>query len=385
MENRQSHSDPGYTSNRPISNPAPFFGKGGGVLQYNGAMAHELAHFVAISTTVSALGSLKLWELYQQKRSATKVWASLVKMQPRPPDPSAILTQCQKLGLSIVTIQDEQYPELLRQITDPPLSLYYKGWLPKDEPTVAIVGTRKPTDYGKQSAAFMSKGLASAGVVVVSGLAYGIDSVAHQATLEVGGLTLAVSPGGLDATYPRQHERLAQAILKRGGGLISEYPPGVPPAKHHFGVRNRIIAGLALGTIIIEAAEHSGTLLTAKSTLEYNRELFAVPHPIFSPMGIGPNRLIQLGAKLVTHSTDVLQELNINPVAVGQVEDLKPFEAGSPEQVVLVELIGSKPRHVDELVKQSGIAVATVTATLTLLEINGLVRNLGGGFYVRSK
>lgn len=345
-------------------------------------MADDLTSFVALSFYVQKLGPLHLVELMRQHHDPQEV-LKVLKGLATEGLVDNVLKTCRAHAIDLVTIRNERYPALLHEIPDPPLTLYYKGRLPEDEPTLAIVGTRKPTEYGKQAAAAFAKGLASAGLLVVSGLAYGIDAVAHQATLEVGGRTIAVLPGGLDQVYPREHERLGSEIVGSGGALISEYPPGVPPAKYHFGVRNRIIAGLSLGTLIVEAAEHSGTLLTARSTLEYNRELFAVPHPIFSPMGIGPNRLIALGAKLVIEPNDILTELNLIPKEAGKQARGKPALPESSEEIALLDLLSGEPHHVDEIVKQSGLSVQKVQSCLMLMEMRQLVRNLGGNYYVR--
>ncbi|MBI3261080.1 DNA-protecting protein DprA [Candidatus Berkelbacteria bacterium] len=346
-------------------------------------MANQLEQYVMLSLILPKLGPLTLAQLWNEYGDPGRIL--------RHPGVNAlnvsgfvqkVLKNCQAHGIDLISIKDERYPMLLKQITDPPLLIYTKGTLPADEPTVAIVGTRKPTDYGAAAAQYFAKGLASQGIIVVSGLAYGIDSVAHQATLDVGGKTVAVLPGGLDKTFPTQHEQLAKQIVTSGGALVSEYPPGTPAYKANFGVRNRIIAGFSLGTLVVEGAEHSGTMLTARSTLEYNRELFAVPHPIFSVMGVGPNKLIALGAKLVIEPGDILSELNL---PLGSAQAGQTTAGLSSEGAMLMALLTKEPRHVDELVISSKLPVARVQSELVLLELRGLVRNLGGSSYVGNK
>ncbi len=347
-------------------------------------MAQPLEQFIMLSLLLPKLGPLTLARFWNEYRDPARILRHpLVNPLNIPGLTQTVLKKCQSHGIDLIPINDKRYPALLKQITDPPLLLYCRGALPGEEPTVAIVGTRKPTDYGIAAAQYFAKGLASKGVTVVSGLAYGIDSVAHRATLEVGGTTVAVLPGGLDTVFPRQHHELAQEIITSGGALISEYPPGVTAYKGNFGVRNRIIAGLSLGTLVVEGAERSGTMLTARSTLEYNRELLAVPHPIFSEMGVGPNQLIALGAKLVTRPDDVLSELNLTS---GSVHRGSQTTVGlSSEGAILMALLTKEPRHVDELVKSSKLPVARVQSELVLLELRGLVRNLGGSSYVRNE
>lgn len=346
-------------------------------------MVQQLEQFVMLSLLLPKLGPLRLAQLWGEYGDPARVLRHpLVNPLNIPGLFEKVLKNCESHGIDLITIKDKRYPRLLKHITDPPLLIYSKGILPAEGPAVAMVGTRKPTNYGIAAAQYFAKGLASKGITVVSGLAYGIDSVAHRATLEVAGKTVAVVPCGLDRVFPRQHDELAQEIVASGGALLSEYPPGTIAYKGNFGVRNRIIAGLSLGTLIVEGAQHSGTMLTARSTLEYDRELFAVPHPIFSEMGVGPNKLIALGAKLVTEPEDVLSELNLPS---GGAQAGQSLAGLSSEGVILMELLTNGPRHVDELVKVSKLPVARVQSELVLLELRGLLRNLGGSSYVRNE
>lgn len=221
-----------------------------------------------------------------------------------------IFEKLDKEKIDTVSINEPGYPQLLKEINDSPHTLFIRGKLPLDKtPTIGVVGTRKFTDYGKLACEEIVGPLARQGIIIVSGLALGIDGIAHKTTLNNKGTTVAVLGGGVDkkTVAPTSHSDLAEQIIADGGAVISEYPPGFTPTAYSFPARNRIIAGLSLGTLIIEAAEKSGALITTRCALDYNREVFAVPHPINSPTGAGPNNLIKMGAKLVTKHTDILE------------------------------------------------------------------------------
>ena len=296
-------------------------------------------------------------------------------------DPAEVWQKVERTGAKVVTWDDAAYPEQLGHIPDPPPVLYIRGnLLPTDRFAVAVVGTRRVTAYGRQVAERLVADLARAGVTIVSGLARGTDAVAHRAALQAGGRTLAVLGSGLDRIYPTEHAGLAREI-ERQGALISEFPPGTPPDALNFPRRNRIISGLSMGTLVVEAGETSGALITADFALEQGREVFAVPGSILSPASIGPNRLIQDGAKLVRGAQDVLEELNVS--AIVQQEAVREVLPGNETEAALLRLLGGEPRHIDELGRAAALPVAEVSSALTMLELKGLVRQVGGMNYVR--
>lgn len=296
-------------------------------------------------------------------------------------DPQAVLTRLERQGVRLLTIDDADYPQLLREVHDPPPVLYIKGeLLASDRWAVAVVGTRRITSYGRQVVERLVPELARAGLTIVSGLARGVDGVAHRVALEAGGRTIAVLGSGLDRIYPAEHSALARDIAA-SGAVVSEFPLGTPPDALNFPRRNRIISGLAMGTLVVEAGEASGALITADFALEQGREVFAVPGSILSAASAGPNRLIQEGAKLVTCAQDILEELNIS--AAAQQEMVREALPENETEAHLLRLMGSEPRHIDELGRAAGLPAAEVSSALTLMELKGLVRQVGGMNYVR--
>jgi DNA processing protein len=244
-----------------------------------------------------------------------------------------------------------------------------------------MVGTRSPTTYGKEAAQRLAIALAENGVTVVSGLALGIDAVAHQAALEAGGRTLAVLGCGLDEVYPVRHRELAERIIQQGA-LLTDYPLGTRPQASNFPPRNRIISGLALGTLIVEAGERSGALITLQFALEQGRETFAVPGSIFSRMSAGTNAAIQRGeAKLVARVEDMLEELNLTMVS--QQREVREILPETPLEETLLTCLGVEPTHIDAIVRQSGLATATVSSTLALMELKGMVQRADHMSYVK--
>lgn len=295
----------------------------------------------------------------------------------------------QKEGIRILHEEDPLYPTLLREIPDHPLILYVRGnyeWA-LTRPLIAIVGSRKFTPYGEQIAEQLAGDLARAGCVVVSGLAFGIDKAAHVGTLENNGETLAVLASGIDnaGITPRTHAALGKRILENGA-LISEFPPGTVPIPAYFLMRNRIIAGLTQGTIVVEAAEHSGSLVTASLALDYNREVFAVPGSIFSPSSQGTNALIRRGAKLVTSAQDILEELSL----VSETNSLpSPSEKSlpnglSPAEEILLQALRHEPVHINQLLKLTTLSTSEIQSSLSLLELKGLAKNIGSMQYRRT-
>jgi DNA processing protein len=284
----------------------------------------------------------------------------------------------------------DPYPALLGEIYDPPLVLYCRG---RPEalslPSVAIVGTRRPTYYGLQVAEGLANDLGRRGVAVVSGLARGIDSAAHRGCLEAGGTTIAVLGCGIDVVYPREHHQLSRRIAG-SGLLISEFPPGTSPAPQNFPVRNRIISGMTLGTLIVEASEYSGSLITARLAMEQNREVFAIPGNLTSPQSFGPNFLIKQGAKLVQVWRDIVEEL---PAGVRQEilakEDTRRQRAPeldllTPEESGVLEMLAcDHATHFDTLVQKSGGTVPRLSELLLRLEMQGRIRQVPGNLIVR--
>ena len=295
-------------------------------------------------------------------------------------DLDAEVSRVHDLGIALITWEDPIYPERLRQAYGSPFLLYVRGELrPQDDMAVAVVGTRRATSYGRQATERVVHDLALGGVTVVSGLARGIDTCAHRAALEAGGRTLAVLGCGVDVSYPPENARLAREIAERGA-IISEYPLGTQPEAANFPARNRIISGLARGTLVVEAGQTSGALITARFALDQNREVFAVPGSIFSPASEGTNRLLQQGAKAVLGARDVLDELNLESVG-RQLEMRELLPVDEVERTVL-ELLGDEPRHVDDVCRTSALSISLVSSTLTMLELKGLARHVGGMSYV---
>ncbi len=282
-----------------------------------------------------------------------------------------------------ILIEDESYPKLLREIKNAPPVLYYRGKLKPEENCFAIVGTRMNSPYGKQVALEIAGNLAGAGLTIVSGLAPGIDSFAHQAAVERGKRTIAVLGTGLDekSLYPQSNLKLARKILETGGALISEYPPGTRGTQFTFPQRNRIISGISLGVLVVEAKQKSGALITAEWAKRQGRRVFAVPGPIHSSNSKGPHYLIKNGAKLVENANDILKELNLT----GLKPDLKLEVVGENlEENLILNILKEGILDVDKIIEKTKLSAAKVASTLAILEIKGKVRNLGGNLYAIS-
>ncbi len=277
--------------------------------------------------------------------------------------------------MKINTIPPEKrnYLQIVSSIAKPPKKLHFIGRLPENRvETVAIVGTRKPTAYGKEVAHKLAYDLAKHGIIIISGLALGIDSIAHRAALEAKGITLAVLANGVDKPYPTSHTNLAREILQSGGALISEYEPGTPPLPHQFLARNRIVSGLADAVIVVEAAERSGTLSTVNHALEQGKDVFAVPGNITSPLSAGCNALIKQGAQPITSADDVLQILKPQ-LKKEQVQLL----GDTPTEQTILDLLKQGIRDGDELLIKSNLNASEFNQTLSMLEIKGVIRALG--------
>ena len=285
-------------------------------------------------------------------------------------------------GASILTLEDDRYPLLLRQIYTPPPLIFYRGELPADDDIcLAMVGSRRASGYGYQVAEMLARDLAAQGLWIVSGMARGIDGICHQHAILAGGKTLAVLGGGLDVIYPREHNKLYKSIIEHGA-VLSEFPLGSAPATFNFPLRNRIISGLSRGVLVIEAGERSGTLLTVDHGLEQGRDIFAVPGPITSAVSRGTNRLIVQGAKLVQTAEDVWREYldAPKPVLTAEEKEKRP-QLAAEERDLLAQM--SLPQHFDQLLGVSGWPANKLAALLTMWEIRGLVRQLPGKYYQR--
>ena len=297
--------------------------------------------------------------------------------------PDAEMEKLENNSVHVLTCRDSSYPARLKEIYDYPPVIYYRGsLLPADEWCVAVVGTRRATVYGKQVTEELVTDLVRNKITVVSGLARGIDTIAHRNALDAGGRSLAVFACGLDIVYPAENRQLSGDIAENGA-LISEYPLGTRPRAEYFPRRNRILSGLSMGVLVTEAGDNSGAMITARMALEQNREVFAVPGSILSIASRGTNGLIQEGAKLVSECTDILEELNLKTVA-RQMEMQELLPASDTETALLKEL-GAEPVHIDEVCQRSGLPVATVSGTLAMMELKGLVKQVGIMNYVRAR
>ena len=300
-------------------------------------------------------------------------------------DPHDELDRVQKAGVDVLTWHDPTYPRLLREIDDLPPVLYVRGELTDDDQrSVTIVGTRKPTAYGKEAARHLSGDLASAGVTVVSGLARGIDGIAHRAALEAGGRTLGVMGSGLDVPYPPEHAGLMRQMAENGA-VISEYPLGTKPDARHFPRRNRLLSGLSLGTLVIEAPARSGTFSTIRSALEQNREVLCVPGSIYSPASALTNQMIREGAKLVMNAEDVLEELNLGAATAHQSPLPGLDEPVSGDEAAIYEVLNLDPQHIDDLSRRTEIPVTRVMGALSVMELRGQVRQVGRMNFIRAR
>lgn len=357
-------------------------------------MQDEVKYWVALNTS-EKIGARTFLKLSKRFKKLSRVWQAshrdlelagldLSQIQAveniiSKTDPDKEMERLAKFGISVLILPDDNYPQLLKEIPDPPGVLYVKGEiLPADEIALAVVGSRSYTEYGERVVNKIVGQLAKNKITIISGLALGIDTLAHRQTLASGGRTIGVLGCGLDQIYPAANVRLADQIIQGRGAIISEFHLGTPSYRSNFPIRNRIIAGLSIGTVVIEAAVESGSLITARAALDYNREVFAVPGSIFSETSVGPNLLIQMGAKPVLEAKDILTDLNLTDnLAESEAREIIP---DSPEEKILLKLL-KKPCLVDELIKESGLPAPQVNSTLILLEMKGAIANLGGTRY----
>jgi DNA processing protein len=362
-------------------------------------MNNDIKYWVALSNHPK-IGAKTLLKLYKRFDKMSQVWSALrqkiveagidtVQVEAilevvAKINPDREIEKLDKFGIKVLIFPNENYPVLLKEIADPPGILYYRGEiLPDDDLAIGVVGSRKYTNYGERAVEKLVVPLAREKITIISGLALGIDTLAHRAALASGGRTLAVLGCGLDQIYPSSNIRLADQIIQGRGAVISEFPLGTPAYRGNFPMRNRIIAGLSLGTLVVEGAVDSGSLITARAALDYNREVFAVPGSIFSDTSEGPNRLIQMGAKAVLEAKDILTELNIDQTKLEKEAQI--IIPDSQNEEIVLRLL-DKPKLVDELIVESGLASPLVNTTLIMLEMKGVVSNLGGTRYqIRGK
>jgi DNA processing protein len=361
----------------------------------------DLAYWVAFSL-ISRIGAVRANRLQTYFGSMEAAWragagelrnagldqgtvSSIVEARPSI-SPEAEMERLAKAGIQACCWAGDDYPKHLQEIEDKPPVLFVRGELrPEDEWAVAIVGTRRATPYGRQAAEHFATELAGHGVTIVSGLARGVDAVAHRAALSAGGRTIGVLACGLDLVYPPEHAKLAQEISRRGA-VVSDYPLGTQPRSEFFPRRNRILSGLSLGVLVVEGDVKSGALITARVALDQNREVFAIPGSIYSPASQGPNTLIQAGeAKLVTRTEDILEELNLTMTTSSQQLMLREVAPDDPTEARLLKHISTQPSHIDEVQRASGLPIGTVSSTLALLELKGMVRQIAPMSFVRAR
>lgn len=288
--------------------------------------------------------------------------------------------------LRLTTLEDDDYPTLLKETYSPPPILYYRGQLSAANGyPLAVVGSRAITAYGRAVTQDLITDLARAGLTIVSGLALGVDALAHQTTLKNGGLTVGVLGSGLDwqNIYPTSNRHLARQILENNGALLSEFPIGTLPLKHHFPQRNRVISGLSHGVLVIEAGETSGSLITVKYALEQNREVFAVPGPIHNPMCYGTNNCIKQGAVPVTEAADILEALNLRQAV--EFKQVEKTVADTPIEKILLELLNNEPLHMNDLIRRAKLPAQEVMSTMTMMELKGKIKPLGNMTYVLAR
>lgn len=339
---------------------------------------------VRLQTLIHHFGDLETaWKATAEQLAGSGLGLKLVEriVQARlGVDLDRVMEGIDRQGIQALTWEDETYPSRLKEIEQPPPVLYIRGeYLPEDVFAVAIVGTRRVTAYGRQVTEELAGYLGANGLTVVSGLARGVDALAHSASLQAGGRTLAVLGSGVDRIYPPEHHALAEKILERGA-ILSDYPPGTAPDASNFPPRNRIISGLSLAVVVVEAGETSGALITAEFAAGQGREVFAVPGNILAPQSKGTNRLIQQGAQPLLTPQDLMQALDLT--RIGEHKAARKIIPGDAVEAQLLDVITEQPIHVDELQNRTGLPIEQVSATLALMELKGMVRQLGGMNYV---
>ena len=342
---------------------------------------------VRLQGLLSYFGNLEIaWqapaEAFKEAGLTSKVIENLARVRSEV-DIEAELERILSKNIQVLTWESKEYPRRLKEIHQPPPVIYVRGSLTlEDEWAVAIVGTRRVTAYGRQMTEELAGYLAGNGITVVSGLARGVDGLAHKAALTAGGRTIAILGSGVDRVYPPEHRNLAEE-MSANGAVISDYAPGTPPEGVNFPPRNRIISGLSLAVVVVEAGKKSGALITAQFAAEQGRDVFAVPGNVHAPQSIGTNQLIQDGARPLLQPKDVLEALNLQ-----QIQEYRAARHVIPSDAVearLIEILHAEPVHVDALSREAGYSVQQVSAALTMLELKGVVRQVGGMQYVMAR
>ena len=362
-------------------------------------MNDELRYWLGLNGLAS-VGAVRMRYLIEHFGSAKEAWAAkagalveaglsrtlsdrMVEQRPSM-QLETLVEQLRLVKADVVTYLDDTYPVALHNLPDAPAMLYVRGQLSSaDEKALAVVGTRKATRYGRDAAHFLSSEVAQRGVTIVSGLAQGIDAAAHEGALDGGGRTIAVMGNGIDHFYPRANQDLARRIVEHGA-VISEFPIGTAPQRANFPRRNRIISGLSLAVMVVEAPERSGALITAETALEQGRDVFAVPANIFNNAGKGTNRMIQEGARLISSPEDILDELNMTYERVQTSEKTTKVAPASDLEKKILSFVEAEPIHIDDIARGTGLPVYEVSATLTILELKGLIHLSGAMQYSRA-
>lgn len=356
-------------------------------------MKRDLPYFIALAAT-PGIGPIRFKALLSHFKTAENVWKVDEKVlreifTPRLStqfsqfrkifDISSYIHRLGKLNISVITVNDKNYPKLLKEIVGAPPLLYVKGQLPTQKRILAVVGARKITNYGKEVTEILVKDLVNAGFTIVSGLARGVDSHSHRVTIGNSGQTIAVLGGGLDRIYPSENKSLADKIAHGHGAVISEFPIGMDSVPGNFPARNRIISGLSLGVLVTEAGAESGSLITAGLAGEQGREVFAVPGPMYSKLAHGPAQLIKAGAKLVMNVEDILEELQLESIIKNQVSS--EVKADSEDEQRILDQMNDGPVHIDKIGRESKLSAAKVGSILSIMEIKGKIKSLGSGSY----
>ena len=361
------------------------------------SMSKDLPYFIALAA-VPGIGPSRFKIILKHFKTAESFWTASEKTLEKILTPNLFqqfldfkksfdideyIKRISGLDVKVITIEDKEYPKLLKEIADPPPVLYVKGEIPRNERSIGVVGTRKMTSYGREVTEILVRDLVSAGFTIISGLARGVDSHSHRVTVGNRGKTIAVLGGGLDVIYPPENAALAEEIANGNGAVISEFPLGMAPVPGNFPARNRIISGLSLGILVTEAGEDSGSLITAGLAGEQGREVFAVPGPIYSTLAKGPAELIKQGAKLVMSVSDILDELNLD--SRYKASDVNKIEGETEEEQKILDLITEAPVHVDEITRQTKLPASKVGSLISLMEIKGKIKPLGLGVYTLNR
>lgn len=360
--------------------------------------ANELKYWVSFSR-IPGIGRVKTSQLLEYFSTLENAWdapsgelkkagldskliSAIINLRPKI-SPDDEINNLHKYKVKAIPCNSSAYPQRLKEIHDYPPIIYIRGSIkPEDECCLAVVGTRRATVYGRQVTEEIVTDLAKNKITIVSGLAKGIDSIAHRSALEANGRTIAIFASGLDIVYPAENAGLARDIMEQGA-LVSEHPLGTKPKADNFPRRNRIMSGLSLGILVIEAGEKSGALITVEQALQQNREVFAVPGSILSPASKGTNSILQQGAKLVRNHMDILEELNLAMVA--QQLEMKELLPTDKTEALLLRQLSNEPIHIDEASRQSGLSASVVSSTLAMMELKGMVKQVGAMNYVLAK